>query len=124
MSRAARRYRKWERGAREAAWQDARLTTGAAAAKCRGKTTYQLAQHRNRFITKGTVVAQGEHLSFVVPGMAEYVLRRSDGLTSMSDVFGASLPGPARPATGAVPPEPEARRPAGRATKPIAQPGR
>jgi hypothetical protein len=27
VSRAARRYRKWERGARQAAWQDARSLT-------------------------------------------------------------------------------------------------
>jgi hypothetical protein len=51
--------------------------TGAAVAGRLGKTTYQLAQHRNRLITKGTLVAQGEHLSFVVPGLGNYILRQA-----------------------------------------------
>ena len=53
--------------------------TGAAVAGRLGKTTYQLTQHRNRLITKGTLVAQGEHLSFVVPGLGQYILRQADG---------------------------------------------
>ena len=51
------------------------LATGAAVADRLGRTTRQVAPYRERLINKGTLVAEGERLSFVVPGLAEYILR-------------------------------------------------
>lgn len=50
--------------------------TGAGVAERLGMTTRALAQYRERLISKGTLVAEGERLSFVVPGLAEYILGR------------------------------------------------
>jgi hypothetical protein len=55
---------------------EGRPATGASIASRLGKTTHQLASHRARLIAKGTIVADGEVLDFVVPGLAGYVLRR------------------------------------------------
>lgn len=52
--------------------------TGGAVARRLGVTPAQLSQHRARLIEKGTLVAEGDTLSFAVPGMAEYVLGAID----------------------------------------------
>lgn len=52
--------------------------TGGAVARRLGVTPAQLSQHRARLIEKGTLVAEGDTLSFAVPGMAAYVLRTLD----------------------------------------------
>jgi hypothetical protein len=52
--------------------------TGGAVARRVGVTPAQLSQHRARLIEKGTIVAEGDTLSFTVPGMAAYVLRSMD----------------------------------------------
>jgi DNA-binding MarR family transcriptional regulator len=52
--------------------------TGGAVARRLGVTPAQLSQHRARLIEKGTIVAEGDTLSFAVPGMAAYVLRATD----------------------------------------------
>jgi hypothetical protein len=52
--------------------------SGGAVARRLGVTPAQLSQHRARLIAKGTLVAEGETLSFAVPGMAAYVLRAID----------------------------------------------
>jgi type II secretory pathway predicted ATPase ExeA/DNA-binding MarR family transcriptional regulator len=52
--------------------------TGGAVARRLGVTPAQLSQHRARLIEKGTLVAEGDTLSFTVPGMAGYVLRATD----------------------------------------------
>jgi hypothetical protein len=49
--------------------------SGGAVARRLGVTPAQLSQHRARLIEKGTLVAEGQTLSFAVPGMAAYVLR-------------------------------------------------
>ena len=52
--------------------------TGGAVARRLGVTAAQLSQHRARLIEKGTLVVEGDTLSFAVPGMAAYVLRALD----------------------------------------------
>jgi hypothetical protein len=52
--------------------------TGGAVARRLNATPAQLSQHRARLIEKGTIVAEGDTLSFAVPGMAAYVLRATD----------------------------------------------
>ncbi len=49
--------------------------TGGAVARRLGVVPAQLSQYRARLIEKGTLVAEGDALSFAVPGMAAYVLR-------------------------------------------------
>ncbi len=49
--------------------------TGGAVARRLGVEPAQLSQYRARLIKKGTVVAEGDTLSFAVLGMAAYVLR-------------------------------------------------
>jgi hypothetical protein len=39
--------------------------------------TSQVSYYRDRLLTKGTLVAEGEALRFSVPGMAGYVLGRA-----------------------------------------------
>ncbi|MGO9789992.1 MAG: AAA family ATPase [Solirubrobacteraceae bacterium] len=52
--------------------------TGGAVARRLGVEPARLSQYRARLIEKGTVVAEGDALSFAVPGMAAYVLRVAD----------------------------------------------
>jgi hypothetical protein len=49
--------------------------TGGAVARRLGVAPSQLSSYRARLIEKGTLVAEGDKLSFAVPGMAAYVLR-------------------------------------------------
>jgi hypothetical protein len=65
--------------------------TGASVAGRMGLTTHQASQFRERLITKGTVVAEGERLGFVVPGLGEYILRRATG-ESLGSLMDASSP--------------------------------
>lgn len=51
--------------------------TGGAVARRLGAAPAQLSSYRARLIEKGTLVAEGDTLSFTVPGMAAYVLRVS-----------------------------------------------
>ena len=57
---------------------EGRATTGGAVARRLGLTPAQLSQSRARLIEKGTIVSDGDTLSFAVPGMAGYVLRVTD----------------------------------------------
>jgi hypothetical protein len=52
--------------------------TGGAVARRLGVEPARPSQYRARLIEKGTVVAEGDALSFAVPGMAAYVLRVAD----------------------------------------------
>jgi hypothetical protein len=52
--------------------------TGGAVARRLGMTPAQLSQHRARLIERGTLMAEGDTLSFAVPGMAAYVLRATE----------------------------------------------
>jgi len=60
-------------------------TTGGAVARRLDVKPAQLSQHRARLIEKGTLVAEGHTLSFVVPGMAAYVLRVTDADVSATE---------------------------------------
>ena len=73
--------------------------TGGAIARRLGKRPAQLSQQRARLIEKGTIVAEGDTLGFVVPGMAAYVLRALDA--ARPDEI--DEPGPS-PALLAIPP--------------------
>lgn len=81
--------------------------TGAAVARRLGTTTRLVGKYRERLIAKGTLVPEGERLSFVVPGLGGYVLRRASSASHNQ--------GPAAPA------EPAAT-PTGRRTVPRRQP--
>ncbi len=67
--------------------------TGAAVARRLGTTTRLVGKYRERLIAKGTLVPEGERLSFLVPGLGHNVLRRA---TSASPNHGTAAPaGPA-----------------------------
>lgn len=51
--------------------------TGASVAERLGMSTQQLSSYRDRLLKKGTLVAKGTELDFVVPGMATYVLAQA-----------------------------------------------
>ena len=53
------------------------MNGGAVARRLRMRPA-QLSQYRARLIEKGTIVAEGDALSFVLPAMAAYVLRAPD----------------------------------------------
>lgn len=67
--------------------------TGGAVARRLGVTPARLSQHRARLIEKGTLVAEGNTLSFAVPGMAAHVLRATDAQDARR--LGAVAPGTA-----------------------------
>lgn len=50
--------------------------TGSAVATQLGATPRQLSTHRDRLLTKGTLIAEGTELRFAIPGMADYVRRQ------------------------------------------------
>ncbi|MDA8061019.1 MAG: hypothetical protein M0T80_01080 [Actinomycetota bacterium] len=52
--------------------------TGAAVAARLGLSTRQVSSYRDRLLTKGTLVAEGSQLRFVVPGLAAYLRARAD----------------------------------------------
>jgi type II secretory pathway predicted ATPase ExeA len=86
---------------------------GGAVARRLGATPAQLSQHRARLIEKGTVVAEGDTLSFAVPGMAAYVLRAADA--SEARRLGGQGQSPAQLAIGLAM-KPVAPRPQGSAS--------
>ncbi|MDQ6744629.1 MAG: AAA family ATPase [Actinomycetota bacterium] len=49
--------------------------TGGDVARSLGRPTSAVAVYRGRLIDRGTLVGEGERLSFAVPGMADYVLK-------------------------------------------------
>ena len=55
---------------------DGQPMTGGAIARRLGAAPSQLSSYRARLIEKGTLVAEGDTLSFAVPGMAAFVLVR------------------------------------------------
>jgi hypothetical protein len=68
--------------------------TGAAVAERLGVTAKDLSMIRERLIDKGTLVAAGRALSFVVPGLAAYVLRQEREPATIGDLLTVSFPGP------------------------------
>lgn len=60
--------------------------TGASVARRLGKTGRELSSYRERLIDKGTLVADGTYLTFVVPGFADYVLRQIHNAYGTSNV--------------------------------------
>jgi hypothetical protein len=59
-----------------------------------GVTAKDLSMIRERLIDKGTLVAAGRALSFVVPGLAASVLRQEREPATIGDLLTVSFPGP------------------------------
>ncbi|MDP9073159.1 MAG: hypothetical protein M3N98_03105 [Actinomycetota bacterium] len=56
-------------------------------------TTRQVSYLRDRLLKKGTITAEGDHLNFAIPGLADYVLGQRAALGSASpDLIGDGSP--------------------------------
>ncbi len=92
LEQASPREREYLRAVAELL-AEGQVPTGQAVAGRLGKSTQALAQHRDRLLTKGTLLADEHHaLRFFIPAMADYVLEQAAAPPTLGSLTDLSFP--------------------------------